>query len=44
MTNASPLVVPTFSKEPLLGTNPIAMSVPSFNGSFTVNFCKFCCW
>lgn len=29
MTNASPLVSPTFSKERLLGTNPIAMAIPS---------------
>jgi len=29
MTNASPLVSPTFSKERLLGTNPIAMAVPA---------------
>ncbi len=29
LTNASPLVAPTFSKERLLGTNPIAVSVPA---------------
>ena len=29
MTNASPLVAPTFSKERLLGTNPIAVAIPS---------------
>jgi LDH2 family malate/lactate/ureidoglycolate dehydrogenase len=29
MTNASPLVSPTFSKERLLGTNPIAVAVPT---------------
>ncbi|WP_017733810.1 Ldh family oxidoreductase [Nafulsella turpanensis] len=29
MTNASPLVSPTFSKERLLGTNPIAVAVPA---------------
>lgn len=28
MTNASPLVAPTFSAERLLGTNPIAVAVP----------------
>lgn len=28
MTNASPLVAPTFSTERLLGTNPIAVAVP----------------
>lgn len=29
MTNASPLVSPTYSKERLLGTNPIAFAVPA---------------
>lgn len=29
MTNTQALVVPTFSKNPLLGTNPIAFSVPA---------------
>lgn len=29
MTNASPLVAPTFSAERLLGTNPIAVAVPA---------------
>ena len=29
MTNASPLVSPTFSKERLLGTNPISVAVPA---------------
>lgn len=29
MTNASPLVVPTFSKERMLGTNPIAVTFPA---------------
>lgn len=29
LTNASPLVSPTFSKERLLGTNPIAVAIPS---------------
>jgi LDH2 family malate/lactate/ureidoglycolate dehydrogenase len=29
MTNASALVAPTFSKERLLGTNPIAMAIPA---------------
>ncbi|UII34835.1 Ldh family oxidoreductase [Fulvivirga ulvae] len=29
MTNASPLVAPTFAKERMLGTNPIAVSIPS---------------
>ena len=29
MTNASPLVAPTFSTEKLLGTNPIAVAIPA---------------
>lgn len=29
MTNASPLVFPTFSKSRLLGTNPIAVAIPA---------------
>jgi LDH2 family malate/lactate/ureidoglycolate dehydrogenase len=29
MTNASPLVAPTFSKERMLGTNPICIAFPS---------------
>ncbi|MGD1891367.1 MAG: Ldh family oxidoreductase [Cyclobacteriaceae bacterium] len=29
MTNASPLVAPTFAQERLLGTNPIAVAVPA---------------
>jgi hypothetical protein len=29
MTNASPLVAPTFSKDKMLGTNPIAIAIPS---------------
>ena len=29
MTNASPLVVPTFSQERMLGTNPIAVAFPA---------------
>lgn len=28
-TNASPLVAPTFSAKPMLGTNPIAMAIPA---------------
>lgn len=31
LTNASPLVSPTFSKERLLGTNPIAIAIPTKN-------------
>ncbi len=29
MTNAGGLVIPTFAREPLLGTNPIAVAVPA---------------
>lgn len=29
MTNASPIVAPTFSKERMLGTNPIAVAIPA---------------
>ncbi len=29
MTNANPLVAPTFSRKPLLGTNPMAYAVPA---------------
>ena len=29
MTNAGPLVAPTFSKDKLLGTNPIAVAIPA---------------
>jgi LDH2 family malate/lactate/ureidoglycolate dehydrogenase len=29
MTNASPLVAPTYAKERLLGTNPIAVAIPT---------------
>jgi L-2-hydroxycarboxylate dehydrogenase (NAD+) len=31
MTNANPLVAPTFSVSPMLGTNPIAVAVPAGN-------------
>jgi LDH2 family malate/lactate/ureidoglycolate dehydrogenase len=31
MTNASPLVAPTFSKSKFLGTNPIAVAIPAGN-------------
>jgi len=31
LTNASPLVSPTFSKERLLGTNPISVAIPTHN-------------
>lgn len=29
MTNAGPLMVPTFARRPLLGTNPLAVAVPA---------------
>jgi L-2-hydroxycarboxylate dehydrogenase (NAD+) len=31
MTNAAPLVTPTFSRQKLLGTNPIAVAVPALH-------------
>jgi len=31
MTNASPLVAPTFSRSRFLGTNPIAVAIPALN-------------
>jgi LDH2 family malate/lactate/ureidoglycolate dehydrogenase len=31
MTNANPLVAPTFSVSPMLGTNPIAVAIPAGN-------------
>jgi L-2-hydroxycarboxylate dehydrogenase (NAD+) len=34
MTNSAPLVVPTFSKEKLLGTNPIAVAIPAGDQPF----------
>lgn len=32
MTNASRLVVPTFARDPMLGTNPLAFAVPTGSG------------
>lgn len=32
MTNAAPLVIPTFGKDAILGTNPIAFGMPSASG------------
>lgn len=32
MTNASPLVVPTFGAAPMIGTNPLAIAVPTGDG------------
>lgn len=37
MTNTSPLVVPTRSKEPMLGTNPLAMGVPAKDDKFILD-------
>ncbi len=34
MTHAAPLVTPTFSKEKLLGTNPVAIAIPAQNEPF----------
>lgn len=31
LTNASPLVAPTFGKERMLGTNPISVAIPTLN-------------
>lgn len=31
MTNANPLVAPTFSLQPMLGTNPVAVAMPALN-------------
>ena len=39
MTNASPLVAPTFAIERLLGTNPIAVAIPAGNeAAFVADF------
>ncbi|MGH2535052.1 MAG: Ldh family oxidoreductase [Thermomicrobiales bacterium] len=32
MTNASPLVAPTFGAKPMVGTNPLAIAVPTASG------------
>lgn len=37
MTNASRLVVPTYAKEPRLGTNPIAFAVPTSGDPFVID-------
>lgn len=37
MTNASRLVVPTFGREPRLGTNPIAFAVPTSGDPFVLD-------
>lgn len=38
MTNAEALVVPTYAKEPMLGTNPIAVSIPATPHPFHMDF------
>jgi LDH2 family malate/lactate/ureidoglycolate dehydrogenase len=39
LTNANPLVAPTFSAEKLLGTNPIAVAIPTYKEhSFIADF------
>ena len=37
-TNASPIVVPPGGNQKVIGTNPIAMSVPDSNGGLAVHF------
>jgi len=37
LTNTAPLVVPTFAKEPVLGTNPIAIATPLENNTFLLD-------
>lgn len=37
LTNTAPLVVPTFSKEPVLGTNPISVAIPMNNNTFLLD-------
>lgn len=36
-TNSEPLVAPTFSKQKLLGTNPICVAVPTGKGGFVLD-------
>lgn len=38
MTNAEALVVPTFAKEPMIGTNPIAITIPAEPHPFHMDF------
>lgn len=38
MTNAEALVVPTFAKEPMFGTNPIAVTIPADPHPFHMDF------
>ncbi|MFC2822251.1 MAG: Ldh family oxidoreductase [Spirochaetales bacterium] len=43
MTNTAALMVPTFGSEAMLGTNPIAFSVPALNGEmFTLDMATTC--
>lgn len=37
MTNSYPLVVPTFGKEAVLGTNPLSIAIPYGSDSFTLD-------
>ena len=37
MTNAAPLVVPTYGRDAILGTNPISIAVPADNEPFVVD-------
>ncbi len=38
MTNAEALVVPTYGREPMLGTNPIAITIPAKPHNFHLDF------
>ena len=38
MSNAEPLVVPTFGRRPMIGTNPIAVTVPAKPNFFHMDF------
>lgn len=38
MTNAEALVVPTYAREPMLGTNPIAITIPAEPHPFHMDF------
>lgn len=38
MTNAEALVVPTYAREPMFGTNPIAVTIPAYPHPFHMDF------
>ena len=38
MTNAEALVVPTYAREPMFGTNPIAVTIPADPHPFHMDF------